>query len=181
MMVKHKDLEIKVINEISFSFDSADNANQYNSIHLADTESKVYQGSNHGIKLFRNGIELSSALVSAVGGSTGIHDHSMIFAENELLIMCANWVFCLTLPDLALSWKTQADPATCFGIHKIDSGYIVHGELEISKLDLHGNIIWYKDGSDIFCTQDGTEDFRIDSGSVYVKDWNGRQYQFKID
>jgi hypothetical protein len=59
----------------------------------------------------------------------------MIIEDKRLLICCSDSIFCLSIPDLTLLWRTRADEATCFEILKYQDSYIVHGELEILRLD----------------------------------------------
>ena len=56
-----------------------------------------------------------------------------------------------------LKWNTQADEVTCFQIYVLQEDYIIHGELEISRIDKNGNIKWQYSGADIFVTSDGEE------------------------
>lgn len=77
-------------------------------------------------------------------------------------------------------WKIQGDSATCIGIYKVSDGYIVHGELEISKIDSRGNIIWKRSGRDIFTTLEGIDNFRIENNAIYVTDWQNNTYCFDV-
>jgi hypothetical protein len=65
-----------------------------------------------------------------------------------------------------LIWKTQADQATCFEIFKFKDSYVVHGEMEISRIDLNGNIMWQNSGADIFTTEKGINDFEITNSFI---------------
>lgn len=78
-------------------------------------------------------------------------------------------------------WKTKADQATCFEIFKHKDDYIVHGELEISRLDKNGNIVWQQGGRDIFTTLDGKDDFAITDEYILATDWANRKYKFDFD
>ena len=46
---------------------------------------------------------------------------------------------------------------TCFGIHFLDEDYVIHGELEITRLDKDGKIVWQYIGRDIWTTPEGTD------------------------
>lgn len=58
------------------------------------------------------------------------------------------------LPDLVLNWQTQCDQATCFQIFKQLNDYIIHGELQVTKLEKNGNKKWEFGGRDIFVNID---------------------------
>ncbi len=120
-------------------------------------------------------------MIGCASGATGIHGNSQIIQKDKLTICCSNTVFCLSLPNLNLIWKTQADQATCFGIFKLQDSFIVHGELEISKLDLNGNILWQNCGADIFTSLNGLDTFEIRDSFIQVRDWENRIYKFDFD
>ncbi|NUY82349.1 hypothetical protein HUK80_15700 [Flavobacterium sp. MAH-1] len=83
-------------------------------------------------------------------------------------------------PELEIIWRTQADDITCFQILKVDNEFIIHGEMEISKLDGNGNIIWQRGGRDIFVTRDGVDDFKIKDNIIFVKDFENNLYKFDL-
>ena len=78
---------------------------------------------------------LKSVIVGSVGGRTTNHKDAIIFEDTRFLICCSDTVLCLSIPDLTLPWRTQADQATCLEIFKYQDSYRVPGELEISRLD----------------------------------------------
>jgi hypothetical protein len=80
---------------------------------------------------------------------------------------------------LELKWATQSDPATCFGIYKLQDDYIVHGEIEISRLDKEGNIKWQFGGSDIFVTFDADDAFKLNADHIALTDFY--RIKYKID
>ena len=73
------------------------------------------------------------------------------------------------------------DQGTCFEIYKYQDSYIIHGELEISRLDKDGKILWQRSGADIFTTQDGKDDFRIMKNYILATDWENRKYKFDFN
>lgn len=129
-----------------------------------------------GILLRENGKTIGSSLIGAVGGTTGLHDTSQILEDDKLVICCANSVFCLALPQLQLLWNTKVDSCTCFQIYKYLESYIVHGEMEVSRLDSRGKIMWQHAGADIFTTPTGNDHFKISESGIEVRDWNGDLY-----
>ena len=124
---------------------------------------------------------IKSAIIGSIGGGTGIHKSSQIIEEDRILVCCSDSIFCISIPDLDLKWKTKADQATCFELFKKDNNYIVHGEMEISKLDSSGKIIWQKSGADIFTTEKGIDDFEITESYIRATDWENRVYKFDFN
>lgn len=180
--MKHYNTEkfrIEIYEDKTFKTGSADNVNEYNFIYFDKSE---YQfPSVFGIKIFQGNEQLKSAAIGSVGGSTCIHKSSTIVENDRLLVCCSDTIFCLSIPDLNLLWRTQADQATCFEIYKYQDSYIVHGELEISRLDKDGKILWQRSGADIFTTQDGKDDFRITDNYILATDWENRKYKFDFN
>ena len=67
--------------------------------------------------------------------------------------------------------------ATCFEIVKHDDAYIIHGELEITRLNIAGEVIWSFSGPDIFTTPDGKDIFKVVGDIVYAKAWTEQTFQ----
>jgi len=171
--------KIRVFEDNGFKESSVDNIHKYDLIYLKKSDYKF--SSIFGIKIFQDTVELKSAVIGSIGGATGIHDKSIIVESERLVVCCSNSVFCLSIPDLTLLWKTQADQATCFEIYEYQDSYIVHGELEISRLDRNGKILWQRSGADIFTTAEGKEDFIITDNYILATDWENKKYKFNFD
>jgi hypothetical protein len=83
---------------------------------------------------------------------------------------------------LDLLWQTKGDPATCFQIFKYKDDYIVHGELEITRVGNDGKIVWQRGGADIFVTLNSSEkDFLVTEDYMLATDWENRTYKFDFD
>ena len=170
---------IEIRKDEKYTIDSADNLFDYKNIYF--TSSDYILPTRIGIKVYENEELISSSIIGSIGGGTGIHDRSQIIENGKLIICCSDSVFSLSLPDLNLIWKTQADQATCFEIFNLQDSFIVHGEMEISKLDLNGNILWQNSGADIFTTEKGIDDFEITDSFIRATDWENRIYKFDFD
>lgn len=70
---------------------------------------------------------------------------------------------------------------TCFEIFYLEKDYLVHGELDITRLDKNGKIIWQNSGKDIFTTLEGKDDFCLTETEIIAKDWNYEKYIFDYD
>ncbi len=156
-----------------------DNVNQYDFAYF-DKSEYVFP-SVFGIKIYQGDLLLKSAVIGSMGGGTVIHDSSTIIEKDRLLICCSDTIFCLSIPDLTLMWRTKADQATCFEIYKYQDSYIIHGELEISRLDKDGKILWQQSGADIFTTLDGQDSFIITDNYILATDWENRKYKFDFN
>jgi hypothetical protein len=178
MTIKHLNYTIEINNEPDYTFNSADNIIHYD-IEYADKEisaDEVYPTSKHGIRISKNGEELKSAIVCEVGGSTTIHDKSFIIEDDYILLCCCNKVYSLKLPDLTIHWKKELDWATCFAIYPFMNDFVVHGELEITRVDKNGNVKWIFGARDIFVTPDEKESIEFTADNIKLRDWQGYEY-----
>ena len=171
--------QIDIYRDETFAKNSVDNLHKYDIEHF--DESDYVFPTKFGIKVFEDNKLLTSAIIGSIGGGTGIHKTSVIYENTRVLICCSDSIFCLSIPELTLIWRTQADQASCFEIYQYQESYIVHGELEISRLDKNGKIIWQQSGADIFTTIDGRQDFELTDKYIIDTDFENRVYKFDYD
>jgi hypothetical protein len=128
-----------------------------------------------------NNVLITNAILLGTGGATGIHKNSYYIQNNSIIICVCNFLFCLSIPELKLLWKSEVDWATAFGIYKMQEDFIIHGELEISRINQNGKIIWQHSGSDIFVLENGKECFKIKGDLILAESWDGRKYKFNYN
>ncbi len=179
MIFEIENYQVKIINESEYNSYSKRSVFEYSKDYLTKSEYNLL--TKFGIILLKNGSEVNSAIIGAEGGASGLHETSQIIEDNKILICCSDTVFCLDLPTLNLNWKTKVDQATAFEIFKIDNGYIIHGELEITRIDNCGEVIWQKSGADIFVTPSGKDDFEIKDNLIRATDWENRIYMWDLN
>ena len=133
--------------------------------------------SQHFISVSTQGSVMSSCILAAVGGATGIHDHSALICGDSCIIAVGPFMCSLRIPSLDLEWKAEVDWATCFGVYysaKHDC-LISHGELVIARVEHGGEIVWSSGGKDIF-----TGEFKLFDDYIEVTDFNDESYRFDI-
>jgi len=161
-------------------YSEADSEEKFDLIYLEEGEYSFT--TMVAIKVSSTNNILKSALIAANGGGTGIFEKSFLTEPDRIIICCSDSVFCLSVPDLSLIWKTKADWATCFEIFKYKSDYIVHGELDITRLGHDGQIIWQQSGADIFvCLDPKVAEFTLTDQYIFATDFENRKYQFDYD
>jgi hypothetical protein len=171
--------KIEICTNETYEKGSVDNVNKYDFEYLEEDDK--YNSTFVGIKIYENEELIKSAIIGSEGGNTGINQNSKIIEKSRVLICCADKIFCLSIPELKLLWKTKADEISCFEIFKKENFYIVHGELEISKLNLNGKILWQKGGADVFTTISGTNNFELTEKYIIATDWENRLYKFDYE
>lgn len=179
MIGNSENYTIELIRDENYSENSNDNLISYDKIYFEKSDD-VFP-TKIGLKIYENDKIISSAIIGSVGGGTGVHKNSQIIEHDRIIVCCSNSVFCLSIPDLNLIWKTEADQASYFEIFKFKESYIIHGELEISRLNLNGEIMWQKSGADIFTTEKGTDGFKITESYIKATDWENRTYMFDFN
>lgn len=175
----YNDFTIEVFDDPTYKYESADNVHDYKNAYFGK-DAQEYPASKHGIRILKDGDETNSCVIIGSAGATGIHENSFLIDNDQLVICCCNTIFCLSLPDLSLRWSTIADWSTCFSIHKLESDYIVHGEMVITRLSPGGKIIWEYGGRDIFVSID-SEGFQINTDHIEVLDFYNMKYKIGFD
>jgi hypothetical protein len=176
LVLEHSTGTVTVIQEAIDRLQSAESLREYE--HEIDLTGEPFLlSSSHGLKVEKDGRILSSLLLLAVGGASGVHPHSAFLHGDRCIVAVGNQVCALQLPELTMIWKTEVDWATCFGVfHSLKHEcYISHGEGEIARLDYNGQIEWTQGGPDIF-----TGDLELLDDRVEVFDFNGTKFVFAI-
>ncbi|WP_437920025.1 hypothetical protein [Sphingobacterium sp. LRF_L2] len=171
----YQDLAIEIIDEPTYHTGSPDNTLSYDKQYLG-AEAHQYTSSTHAISVRQGNQILSSCVVIGSGSATTIHENSTIHDNDHLLLCCGNTVFCLLLPHLDLQWQIHADPITCFQLFRLQDDYIVHGEMQITRIDKQGNIAWEFGGADIFVSVEGKQEIQIGHDRIVLTDFSNRIY-----
>jgi len=171
--------QIDIFREETFAIESVDHLHKYDIEHF--DESEYIFATIVGIKVFKDESLLTSAIIGSIGGGTGINKSSDIYEDTRVLICFSDSIFCLSIPNLTLLWMMQADQATCFEIFKYQEDYIVHGELEISRLNKDGKMLWQLSGADISTTIAGGQYCELTENFIIAKDFENRVYKFDYD
>lgn len=121
-------------------------------------------------------------LVSADGGGSGVHDRSLLVLDDRCYCAVGPWVVALALPGLEPLWTVQVDPSCCLGLHLLgglaptaEAALVAHGELQVSRLTLGGELSWQQSGADIF-----TGPFTVAADYILAEDFGGRRYRFDL-
>ena len=172
--------QIELSEESNYNKGSTDNKFQFEN-HYLDEEEYIFS-TQIGIKVYKKENLISSAVICASGGASALHKKSQIADNDRIVICCSSQIFNLSIPGLILNWNIKADEATCFGIFQLNQGFIIHGEIGISRISNDGKIIWQRSGADIFTTIDNKEDdFKLTDKYIFATDWGNRKYQFDFD
>jgi len=177
MVLNYAGYKIELRNDESYEIGSTDNTTKYNFEYEGDS----FSTTKHGVLLKQNGDLIKSAIIFGNEGQTSIHANSAIVFDDMLIICVSNKIFCLYLPTLKLRWVKEVDEITCFQIFKTSESYLVHGELNITRIDFNGDVIWSFSGEDIFVSAEGKNEVELTANGIEITDWNGKNYLLSYD
>ncbi|WP_378172598.1 hypothetical protein [Aquimarina sp. SS2-1] len=180
MKVEYKEYEIEFLNEENYSTKSVDNIRKYKFEYSEgkDIKDRNHHMSKHGIRVRKNLTDelISSAIICEYGGSTTIHQKSFFIDDQKIWICVCDKIYSLKLPNLEIEWFGTFDYATNLSINQFQDDFIIHGELEILRINRKGQIKWRFGARDIFITETGENNFQINNGIIEVQDWEGYKY-----
>ena len=169
-------LVVRLLNDTNYTPGSADNTHVYSRVY--DLTEWAYRPSSKHVVICIEPDELEhSCILLGESGATGIHEHSAVVVGLRCFVAVGDAICSLSLPDLKLEWSTKVDEITCFGIYysRDHDCLLSHGELEIARVSLSGEIAWSKGGKDIF-----TGCFQLAKDHVEVVDFNRHIHRFDI-
>lgn len=123
--------------------------------------------------------ELSIALV----GPFYSYDFDCAVLEDEILtVLQDNSITQIKITDGSVVRHTRFECFGCnFGIYKVECGYVVHGEIEITMLDFDFNKRWSFSGRDIFASVSGMQPFEIRGKVICLCDFEGNYYELDFN
>lgn len=181
MIVNFKNSVVEVTNESDL--DLLEFGEKFQKKYPADLgiELEFEPSSKHGIRITEDGVEKCSALLLESGGATRISKNSFLIKNDLIYICCSCQIYSLNLADLTSNWRNQYDVATCFGIYEFDEDFIIHGEIQVSRINKNGEIKWSFSARDIFVNPDVKTEFKIVDNRIELIDWEGCKYVLNAD
>jgi len=179
MIIKANQYLIELVENKDFNAHASIVFNPYQKSYI--NHSEYISSTKIGIRVIEDGNVMSSAIIGALGGGTRIGEHIYIVEKDRILLCCSDSIFCLSIPSLDLIWEKRVDRATCFQVFKHADHYLIHGELEVSKLDRNGYILWQFTGKDIFVNLDGKKEFELTEEYIKAVDFSNNEYLIDIN
>jgi hypothetical protein len=159
MIIEYKDFVIELIDDKFHTLNSVDNINTYGIAYCQNMATQI--NSKHGIKIIEKETEISSAIVCSDGLSTTTHPTSYLINNDVIFVCCGRHVYALDIPSLRLNWVIEFDPDTCLEIYPFEKDFIIHGESNISRGTVKGDIVW-----SVFVNLNGHKEFEIFDGKI---------------
>ena len=166
---------LTVEDDPTYSLGSVDNIRAYGREYSFCGEYRPT--SKYGVSCQEPGQPTHSCILLAAAGATRVNRQSAVIVGERCFIAIGDMLCSLSLPALQLFWARKVDPATCFGVYYLPEHecLISHGELEIARVSLDGEVVWSASGKDIF-----SEGFQLAGDFVEAIDFNHEVYHFDI-
>ena len=122
---------------------------------------------------------LSTTYSIALVGDYYTYDSGCAILDNEVLTILQNKTITqINVLNGSVIKRKRFDCFGCnFAIYKVDVGYVIHGEMEITMLDNEFNKMWSFMGKDIFASVSGKEPFEICKDRVKLYDFEENYYE----
>ena len=177
MIIKNEFCQVEISCDEQYMIDSSNNR-RYDLIFNPKkyTKNDMYNASCIEVK-GKNTYRL------ALIGNYYSYPENCAILEDKKLIMLKNYdIYIIDLESMNLIEEYQVEDMACnFGIYRIDDGYIIHGEMEIKKLDFNFNKVWGFYGRDIFVSVNNKKAFEISNNKIKLYDFEDNYYELDFD
>ena len=178
MLLKHNDYIVKINVDDTYTIDSTDN--RYYDVILNPCN---YKHSDL-TKTLAIHIALPSKHYSiALVGSYLISDSDCAILENDILTVLLDQIIVqINILNGSIVRHIELD---CFGsnlaIYRVEKGYIIYGECEITMLKFDFSKIWAFSGKDIFASVSGKLPFEIKDELICLYDFEDNYYEIDFE
>ena len=175
MKITYGDRYVDIFDDMFYAIGSADNKYKYDNV--IDCTGGFCPSNKVGLQCRNDDVVFASILLLGGGGSTGLGEHTAAINGDSLFVGCGDSVLSIALPMLRVNWKTICDQVACFEVfyNKTHNCIIVHGELEISRIETNGTKTWSTSGNDIF-----SGSFCVLDDHIVAEDFNNEFYKIDI-
>ncbi len=113
-----------------------------------------------------------------IGDSHSMVEHCALLENHMLTVLLNNVIIQLDLTDCSLVRAKELDWLGCnFELHKIESDYLIYGEIFISRLNRNLEKLWGFSGKDIFASVTGKQAFELGTNAIRLYDFLGNFYE----
>ena len=178
MLLNNQTYEIEIAIDETYTLNSTDNKHYdyvYNPNKLGENDFINVFSIKIKSKGKSTGIALVGGLYSDIENCAILNENTLIVLQNEMISQID-----ITTGEL-LDSKIIETFGSNFAIYQIQTGYIIHGEIEILKLSFDFEIEWSFSGKDIFATIDGEKAFELCEDCIKLYDFENNYYEIDFD
>jgi hypothetical protein len=123
--------------------------------------------------------EISIALI----GDCYSSDSDCAVLEKDILTVLQNQTITqINIADGSIVNHIELNGIGCnFGIYKVEKGYVIYGEEEITMLNFNFEKMWSFTGKDIFVSASGKIPFEIKENIIHLYDFENNYYEIDFD
>lgn len=178
MELQNDKCNVKISIDTTYTVDSADNQFYDMEINLRHIKNSDFY------KVFSITIDLfyRQYRVALVGDFYSYDEDCAILDDEILTILQNDTITQLRITDGSILLFKEFDCFGCnMGIYRVQQGYLICGEIEITMLDLNFNKKWQFSGKDIFVSVSGKTGFQLCEKSVKLYDIEDHFYEIDFD
>lgn len=178
MILQNEICHIEIQVDETYTVDSADNR------HYDVTLNPGCYRHNNLSKTLSIHIKLCSRefQIALIGPFYSYDSDCAVLEDDILTVLQDNMVTQINVTSAAVIRNIMLDCFGCnFAIYKMEKGYMIYGEVEITMLDFNFQKQWSFSGKDIFVSASGRESFTIQKNSICLYDFGDNYYKIDID
>ena len=169
---------VNIHTDQTYTLHSTDNK-QYDLVLNPD-----YFAGNDNYKVFSIHIVLSTReyIIALVGDYQSVDASCALLDGYILTVMQNNSITQIDVRNANLLLHKKYESCGCaFAINRVQNGYIVYGEIEITCLDENFNKLWSFSGRDIFVSVSGKKPFELCEDRIKLFDFEDNYYELDFD
>lgn len=120
--------------------------------------------------------------IALIGPFYSYDDNCAVLDDETLTVLQDDIITQIRITDGSIIRHIELD---CFGcnlaICKVENGYVLHGEIEITMLDLDFAKKWSFSGRDIFASVSGKQSFEIRDNIICLYDFEDNYYEIDFN
>jgi len=173
--IDHKNFEVELFDDLNDDLDLIIKSKN-NEIDFGSKKEEPAYISRHYIVVKESGIEISNIIIYESNSASGIYEDTYAIADDVVIIISGNEIYCLEIPSLILIWHKEFDRAVNFAIYKLEEDFIIYGEIGIFRITKDGEIVWSFWGRDIWVNLEGKNPFSIENDKIRLFDFESNEY-----
>ena len=116
--------------------------------------------------------------IALIGDFYSYDTDCAVLEDDVLTILQNNTITQLNVNDSRIINFKEFDCFGCnYGIYKVNAGYIIYGEIDITMLDFDFNKKWSFSGKDIFVSMSDKKAFELCDNSIKLYDFDDNFYE----
>lgn len=178
MILQSQKCRVEITIDKTYTVDSADNR------HYDVTLNPDYYQRSDMSKTLSVFIDLFTAQLNiALIGSFYTYDSDCAVLDGDGLTILQNDIITqINVTDGSIVRHIRLDSFGCnFAIYKVEKGYIIYGEMEVTMLDFDFNKKWAFSGKDIFASVSRENSFELLEKSIHLWDFEDNEYEIDFE